>query len=101
MFVLRRIAFIVLLVLLALLAAVFAYSNPDPVDIDIGIARLQDISLTVALAAAFAFGWMFGLLCAGFALLRMLNDKRRLRRNLKLAETELSSLRGLPLQDAN
>jgi len=99
--ILRRIAFLSLLVLLALLAAVFAYSNPDPIDVDIGFARLQGVSLTVAFAAAFAFGWLFGLLCAAMALLRMVNDKRRLRRNLRLAEAEISSLRGLPLQDAN
>ena len=35
------------------------------------------------------------------ALIRMTRERRRLRRDLKLAEAEVSSLRSLPLQDAN
>jgi hypothetical protein len=31
----------------------------------------------------------------------MAGERRRLRRHLKLAEAEVSSLRSLPLQDAN
>lgn len=98
---LRRLVFISLLVLLVLVAAVFAYSNPDPISVDIGFMRLERVSSSVAFAAAFAVGWGFGLLSAGLALLQMANERRRLRRDLRFAETEIRSLRSMPLQDAN
>lgn len=84
-----------------LVAVVLAYSNPEPVSLDLGIARIDGVSLSVALAGAFALGWLFGLISAGVALLRMIADRRRLRREIRFAEAELGSLRGLPLQDAD
>jgi uncharacterized integral membrane protein len=98
---LKKILFGAALVLLVCVAAVFAYNNPDPVSIDIGLARIESISLTLALACAFALGWLFGLATAGFALLRMAAEKRRIRRELRNAETEVASLRTLPINDAN
>ena len=98
---LRRIAFVLLLIVLMLLAAVFAYSNPQPIDVDIGIARLEQISMAAAFFAVFVCGWLFGLLTAGLALLRSAGEARRLRRDLRHAETELGTLRGAPLQDAH
>ena len=98
---LRRLVFISLLVLLVLAAAVFAYSNPDPITVDVGFMRLERVPSSVAFAAAFAVGWVFGLLSAGLALLRIANERRRLRRDLRFAETEIRGLRSMPLQDAN
>jgi len=98
---LRRILFFLFLVLLALAAAVFAYSNPDSIAIDIGIMRFEEISMSVAFAGAFALGWVFGLICAGVALLGMARERRRLRRDIQFAEAEIQSLRSMPLQDAN
>jgi uncharacterized membrane protein YciS (DUF1049 family) len=98
---LRRIVFAILLLLFMLLAAVFAYSNPEPISIDIGVIRLEQVSMSIAFAIAFAFGWVFGLVSAGLALLRTAGEKRRLRKELKYAEAELSSLRAPSLQDAN
>ena len=98
---LRRATYFLVLVLLVLVALVLAYSNPEPVTLDIGIARIENVSMSVALAGAFAVGWLFGLISAAAALLRMMGDRRRLRREIRFAEAELSSLRGLPLQDAD
>lgn len=75
--------------------------NPEPISVDIGFKRLEAVPKVVAFAVAFAFGWLFGLLCAAGALLRMSRERTRLRREVRLAETEISGLRGLPLQDAN
>ena len=44
---------------------------------------------------------IFGLISAGVALLRLSRERRRLRRELKLAEAEVKSLRSLPLHDAD
>jgi putative membrane protein len=91
----------VTLAVLVLLGAVFAANNPEPIAIDIGWAKLDHVSVAVAFACAFAVGWVFGLLCAGAALLKMGAERRKLRRQLRFAETELRSLRSLPLNDAD
>jgi uncharacterized integral membrane protein len=98
---LRRIVFAIVLLSFVLLAAVFAYSNPEPIDVDVGFIKLEQISMSIAFVAAFALGWIFGLVSAGLALLRAAGDRRRLRKELKYAEAELSTLRGLPLHNAN
>jgi uncharacterized membrane protein YciS (DUF1049 family) len=98
---LRRIAFVLLLVAFMLAAAVFAYSNPQPIAIDIGIVRFEQVSLAVAFAVVFACGWLFGLLTAGLALWRSAGEKRRLRKDLRFAETELSTLKQVPADDAH
>ena len=97
----RKLAYIVVAAFFVLVAALFAYGNPDPITIDIGLARLENVSMTVAFACAFGLGWLFGLACAGLALLRMMRERQRLRRDLRFAETELSTLRALPLHDAH
>jgi uncharacterized integral membrane protein len=98
---LRRLTYIVIAVLLALIAAILSYGNPEPIAVDIGFIRFDRVSLTVAFTCAVGLGWLFGLACAGLALLRMAGEKRQLQRELRFAETELSSLRALPLHDAN
>ena len=97
----RKTVLLVSLLLVALLTAVFAYNNPDTVALDVGFTRLESVSIALAFAVCFAIGWVFGLITAGFALFRMTRERRRLRRDLKLAEAEVSSLRSYPLQDAN
>ncbi len=98
---LRRIAFVVLLTAFMVLAAMLAYSNPQRIDLDLGVAKLAQIPMAAALGGVFLAGWLFGLLSAGLALLRNASEKRRLRKDLRYAEAELSSLRTAPLQDAN
>jgi uncharacterized integral membrane protein len=89
------------LLLVALITAVFAYSNPDRIAVDIGIVRFESVPVSLAFVTSIAIGWVFGLASAGLALLRLSRERRRLRRDLKLAEAEVKSLRSLPLQDAD
>jgi len=98
---LRRLAIAVIAIIFVLIAAVFAYGNQEPISIDIGIMRLEDVSLTVALAITFALGAIFGALLSGLTLLRHFAERRALRRELRRAESELSTLRSLPLHDAD
>lgn len=97
----RKLTVIAVLVFLVVVAAVFSYTNPTTLPIDVGFMRFEDVPVTIALACAFAFGWLFGLASAGFALVRMARERRQMRRDLRFAEAELSSLRSLPLQDAD
>ena len=67
---LRRLTFVAVLLVLMLLTGVFAYSNPEPIDVDIGLVRFEQVSMAVAFAVVVAFGWLLGLLSAGIALWR-------------------------------
>lgn len=97
---LRNLVFFFVLLAILLLATVFAALNPGPLALDLALTEVE-IQKSLALTLAFAAGWIFGLLCAGLVLLKSLNDRRRLRRSLRLAEAEVSTLRRLPLQDAD
>ena len=85
----RSLAYATVLIFLLLLTGVFAYSNPQPIDVDIGFARFEQVSMAVAFAVTLALGWLLGVLSAGMALWRSAGEKRRLRQDLKYAEAEL------------
>lgn len=98
---LRRVLLVALLAVVVLAAVLFAYGNPEPISVDLGFTRLEQVPAAAAFASAFAVGWLFGLICAGLALLKLAADRRRLRRELRFAEAEVRSLRSMPLQDAH
>ncbi|MGD8340659.1 MAG: lipopolysaccharide assembly protein LapA domain-containing protein [Gammaproteobacteria bacterium] len=99
--VLRRLAIIAIAVVFVLIAAVFAYGNQEPIDLDIGIMRIEEISLTIVLAFTFVFGTCFGVVISAGAMLKHFRERRSLRRELRRAETELKNVRGLSLPDAD
>jgi uncharacterized integral membrane protein len=86
---LRSLAYATVLIFLLLLTGVFAYSNPQPIDVDIGFTRFEQIPMAVAFAITLALGWLLGVLSAGMALWRSAGEKRRLKQDLKYAEAEL------------
>jgi uncharacterized integral membrane protein len=85
----RRLAFAAILICLILLTGVFAYSNPQPIDVDVGFMRFEQVPMAIAFAVALALGWLVGVLSAGLALWRSAGEKRRLKQDLKYAEAEL------------
>ena len=93
---LRRLVFVAVLLILMLLTGVFAYSNPEPIDIDVGLMRFEQVSLAGAFAVVLALGWLLGLLSAGIALWRSAGEKRRLRQDLQYAEAELRTRQTSP-----
>lgn len=95
----RTILILVLVIVFLSLAITFAWLNPGPVEIDFAFRRFET-SQSVAFAICFAFGWLFGLLCCSGYVLSLLNQRRRLRKTVRLAESEVSNLRSLPLNDA-
>lgn len=97
----RKTVLLLVLLVLALLTAVFAFNNPDRIAVDVGFARIEDVSLSLAFLVCFALGWLFGAASAGIALFRIVGERRRLRRDLRLAEAEVRTLRSLPLHDAD
>jgi uncharacterized integral membrane protein len=85
----RRLVFAAVLVTLVLLTGVFAYSNPQPIDVDIGFMRLEQVPMAIAFATVLVLGWLLGVCSAALALWRSAGEKRRLQQDLKYAEAEL------------
>ena len=82
------------------LAAIFAALNPGRIPLDFAfLATETEISL--AIIGALAVGWVLGIACALFGILRLITQRRSLRRALRLAEQEVQALRSLPVQDAD
>ena len=96
----RRIAVLVLIAVVFLAVLVFTYHNKGPVDVHLVVTEINT-TVSVAFAVTFALGWLFGVACMGFFALRLLNEKRSLKRSLRMSQTEVSSLRNLPLADAD
>ncbi len=96
----RRIITIVILVSIVLIAAVFASLNTDVISVDFMFARYA-LPQSVVIIGALLIGALIGLLCASLFVLRFIAERRRLRKALRVAETEVSSLRSLPLHSAD
>ena len=97
---LKRIGLAILIVLIVIVMATFTANNTGMIDIDLAFAEVNT-SIPLAFTVTFAIGWLFGLLCIGFYVLKLVNERRVLRRSLKITESEVSSLRSLPLSDAD
>lgn len=90
---LRKILTASLLIVLVLAAAVFSYTNPEPIDVDVGFTRFEQVPLAIAFAILFALGWLAGLLTMSLSFWRAARERRRLRADLRHAELELDGLR--------
>ena len=97
---LKRIGLLILIVVIAIAMATFTAINTGTVDIDLAFAKFNK-PLPLVLTVTFALGWLFGILCMGFFALKLVNERRVLKRSLRLSESEVTSLRGLPLSDAD
>jgi uncharacterized membrane protein YciS (DUF1049 family) len=82
------------------LAALFAALNPGRIALDFAFMATE-VEISMAIVGAIAIGWAFGLACALFGILRLMAQRRSLRRALRLAEQEVQALRSLPVQDAD
>jgi uncharacterized membrane protein YciS (DUF1049 family) len=97
---LRYVLFILVVLLVFFIAVVFAASNPGTLTLDLAFTRFE-IQKSLAFILFLGVGWLFGVLCAGFLMLKMLAERRQVRKALELAEAEVKSLRSMPMQDAN
>lgn len=92
---LRRFVFPLVLFAVLVLAVLFAALNQGDIEVDLGLFE-TNMQKSLALTLAFAAGWAFGLLCLAVVLFRMILERRRLRKALRLAEAEVRTLRSLP-----
>ena len=78
----------------------FTSNNPGNVEIDLAFGVIEP-SIPIAFSVTFVMGWAFGLACTSIFIFRLINERRRLRNALRHTESEVSSLRNLPLTDAD
>ena len=97
---LKRIGIGILIIVIFVMMLWFTSNNPGNVVIDLAFGTVTP-SIPVAFAVIFVIGWAFGLLCMSVFILRLVNERRQLRRSLRHSESEVSSLRNLPLTDAD
>jgi lipopolysaccharide assembly protein A len=96
----RRIILPLLLFAVLVMAVLFAALNPGAIDVDFGLFETR-MQKSLALSLAFAAGWIFGILCLAVVLVRMVMERRRLRKALRLAEAEVHTLRSMPAAHAD
>jgi uncharacterized integral membrane protein len=97
---LKKIGIGILVLLIFVMMLVFTSSNPGFVDLDLFFLTVRP-SVALAFSVTFVIGWAFGLLCTTVFILRLANERRQLRRALRNSESEVSSLRNLPIADAD
>lgn len=97
---LRYVLFIFIVLFVFLTAVVFAASNPGMLTLDLAFVQLE-LQKSLALIVFLGVGWLVGVLCAGFLMLKLFSERRQLRKALQLAEAEVNSLRSLQNQDAD
>lgn len=97
---LRKIGVTVVFLLVFLTMLLFAKLNPGSITVELAFDSFE-ASIPLVVIVAFVAGWLFGLLCMVMFVGRLFNERRRLRRELRNTESEVSSLRNLPLDDAD
>ncbi|MEO0345623.1 MAG: LapA family protein [Pseudomonadota bacterium] len=96
----RRVLTLIVVVIAVVFAAVFATLNTEIIQLDLLFARYE-LAQSFVIIGALIIGVMLGLAIASLFLLRVTSERRKLRRALSTAETEITSLRSLPLQNAD
>lgn len=96
----KRISITVAVIIVFVAMFTFTARNTGYVTIDLAFLTVSP-SIPVAFTVTFVLGWIFGVLSMGLYALKLVNERRGLRRSLRNTETEVSTLRNLPLSDAD
>ena len=97
---LKRISIILVVISIFFLVIYFTSINQNSIRIDFGFVVFEP-SVVLGVSLIFILGWIFGLLCSMVYIIKLTNEQRNLKSNLKDAQSELSVLRQLPTKDAN
>ena len=96
----RKIAIAIMILIIFALMLWFTRINPGLIEIDLAFVTVEP-SVSMAFAVTFVLGWIFGLACTAIFIIKLVNERRRLRKALRIADSEVSSLRSLPIADAD
>ena len=92
--------FLLIMVIVVSPVVTFTALNTGSVDIDLAFRKVT-ASIPVAFSVTFVLGWLFGVVSMGLFAFRLVRERRSLRRSLRVSESEVTSLRNLPLSDAD
>jgi len=97
---LKKAGLILLLILIFGVMVVFSYLNTGDVEVNLAFVSITT-SISIAFTVTLVAGWLLGVISMGVFALRLVNERRTLRRALRVSESEVTSLRNLPLSDAD
>jgi uncharacterized integral membrane protein len=97
---LKRVGLVVLIIILFAVMFTFTALNTGEIEIDLGFFK-HSYPISMAFAATFVMGILFGMLCMTAFVFKLIQERRTLRRALHVSESEVTSLRSLPLADAD
>jgi uncharacterized integral membrane protein len=97
---LKRAGLILLLIVIFGVMVVFSYLNTGEVEVNLAFVSITT-SISIAFTVTLVVGWLFGVVSMGLYALRLVNERRTLRRALRVSQSEVTSLRNLPLSDAD
>jgi len=97
---LKKAGLILVLIAIFGVMVVFSYLNTGDVEVNLAFVSVTT-SISIAFTLTLVAGWLLGVISMGFYALRLVNERRTLRRALRVSESEVSSLRSLPLSDAD
>ena len=97
---LKKAGLILLLILIFGIMVVFSYLNTGDVEVNLAFVSITT-SVSIAFTVTLVAGWLLGVISMGVFALRLVNERRTLRRALRVSESEVTSLRNLPLSDAD
>jgi uncharacterized integral membrane protein len=96
----KRASLIILLIVIFGVMVVFSYLNTGDVEVNLAFVSITT-STSIAFTLTLVVGWLLGVVSMGLYALRLVNERRTLRRALRVSESEVTSLRNLPLSDAD
>ena len=96
---LKRAGLVVLIVILFAVIFTFTALNTGQVELDLGFVK-RSFPISITLVATLVTGMILGMLCMTAFVFRLINERRALKRSLRMTESEVSSLRNL-LSDAD
>jgi uncharacterized integral membrane protein len=97
---LKKAALVLLLIVIFGIMVVFSYLNTGDVEVNLAFVSVTT-SISIAFTVTLVVGWLLGVASMGFYALRVVHERRTLRRALRVSESEVTSLRNLPLSDAD
>ena len=97
---LKRAGLVILIIVLFIAMFTFTALNTGAIELDLAFFE-GTYPVSVVLAVTFVIGILFGMLCMTAFVFRLIKERHTLRRSLRMTESEVSSLRNLPLSDAD
>ena len=94
----KALIYFIVILFAAVCAVVFTALNPDDVTVDLYYSKIT-LPFSLVIVASMFFGVLLGLVAGGMLALGRRRELRKLRKQLGVAERELSNLRKLPIKE--